>query len=206
MSSSISLDYYRKKCFPTAHRLLLERRLLKYFLQITGDVLVIGAGKLNYNKLLPNAASVLSTDLSASSYIDCIADAHDLPFSSSSFDSVVAIEVLEHLNQPKLAITEVFRVLKPGGCFLSSVPFMFHIHGHPQDYNRFTEDGLRLCFSPYRPDVFAYGNRLHVISDLISTSYRFFAPLRIINFFLTLPLLSWTAPDCPSGYIVTVYK
>ena len=51
---------------------------------------------------------------------------HDLserfPFESNSFDAAVCIEVLEHLYDPKFTVQELFRVLKPGGLLVTSVP------------------------------------------------------------------------------------
>jgi len=44
-----------------------------------------------------------------------IADVHKLPFRNNSFDIVSAIETLEHLQNPKLALSEIYRVLKPRG-------------------------------------------------------------------------------------------
>jgi SAM-dependent methyltransferase len=50
------------------------------------------------------------------------ADARDLPFSGSSFDIVVCLDVLEHIVEDALVASEIYRVLKPGGRFLISVP------------------------------------------------------------------------------------
>jgi SAM-dependent methyltransferase len=52
---------------------------------------------------------------------DYLADAHSIPFQSSSFDCVFSYAVLEHLHNPFLAIKEINRVLKPGGIFIGSV-------------------------------------------------------------------------------------
>jgi SAM-dependent methyltransferase len=49
-------------------------------------------------------------------------DARDLPFSESSFDIVVCLDVLEHIVEDALVASEIYRVLKPGGRFLISVP------------------------------------------------------------------------------------
>jgi glycosyltransferase involved in cell wall biosynthesis/ubiquinone/menaquinone biosynthesis C-methylase UbiE len=49
-------------------------------------------------------------------------DIHKLPFATSSFDKVLMSEVLEHLADDRLAMQEVYRVLKPGGVLALSVP------------------------------------------------------------------------------------
>lgn len=60
-----------------------------------------------------------------------IGDIIDLPFQNNFFDLVVAIEVLEHIENDQKAFKEIARVLKPGGCFLFSVPL------RPELYNEF---------------------------------------------------------------------
>lgn len=49
-------------------------------------------------------------------------DIHKLPFADNSFDKVLMTEVLEHLADNRVAMREVFRVLKPGGVLALSVP------------------------------------------------------------------------------------
>lgn len=45
-----------------------------------------------------------------------------LPFSDQSFDSVLMLDVLEHLNKRDIALREVHRVLKPNGQLLVAIP------------------------------------------------------------------------------------
>lgn len=51
-----------------------------------------------------------------------VADAHKLPFETSTFEAVFALEVLEHIFEPIKVIEEVKRVLKKGGYAVFLVP------------------------------------------------------------------------------------
>ena len=66
-----------------------------------------------------------------------------------SYDFIVCTEVLEHTLQPFNAVTEIRRLLKPGGLVFISVPFNFRIHGPLPDCWRFTEHGLKVLFSEF---------------------------------------------------------
>jgi len=52
---------------------------------------------------------------------DLQADAHAIPFRDATFDAVLAYAVLEHLYNPFVAVSEVARVLAPGGVFFGAV-------------------------------------------------------------------------------------
>lgn len=65
-----------------------------------------------------------------------VGDAHALPLANSCIDLVISKDSLEHFLQTPVVVTQVFRVLKPGGRFIIWVPFMHPFHG--DDYWRFT--------------------------------------------------------------------
>lgn len=50
------------------------------------------------------------------------ADARDLPWDAGTFDVVTAFEILEHIEEDDRAAAEMFRVLRPGGTLLCTVP------------------------------------------------------------------------------------
>jgi SAM-dependent methyltransferase len=66
-----------------------------------------------------------------------------LPFSDARFDTVLLSDVLEHVLHPTELLTEIRRLLVPGGKLLCNVPFMYWLHAQPYDYFRYTEHGLR---------------------------------------------------------------
>lgn len=53
-------------------------------------------------------------------------DDGDFPFENDRFDLVFSDWVIEHLPDPEAVYAEVFRVLKPGGCFLLRTPNTKH--------------------------------------------------------------------------------
>jgi SAM-dependent methyltransferase len=73
---------------------------------------------------------------------DIVADLHDLPVEDESFDFVLCTEVLEHVADPARVLSELHRVLRPGGGLLLSVPFVGELHEDPDDHLRFTRYGL----------------------------------------------------------------
>jgi SAM-dependent methyltransferase len=74
---------------------------------------------------------------------DLTYDGQRIPFPDQSFDTVLNVQVLEHTPQPRLLLSEMARVLKPGGLLILSAPFQFRLHEQPHDYYRYTSHGLR---------------------------------------------------------------
>lgn len=73
---------------------------------------------------------------------DFFADACHLPVADASIDTVVFLEVMEHLRHPDKALCEIARVLRPKGRLLMSMPFLYPIHDAPHDFQRLTLHGL----------------------------------------------------------------
>jgi SAM-dependent methyltransferase len=80
------------------------------------------------------------------SNIDIFSSAYNIPVESESFDSAICNAVLEHLEEPELAIRECYRILKPNGIAIYSVPFIWHLHEEPRDFYRFSKYGLTYLF------------------------------------------------------------
>jgi SAM-dependent methyltransferase len=73
---------------------------------------------------------------------DVYGDALLLPLASESFDVVILIDVLEHINDTQLLMQQIYRVLKPGGRAIIALPFLYPVHDAPRDFVRLTEYGI----------------------------------------------------------------
>lgn len=103
-----------------------------------------GSTKSGYHTLLKNTEKITTVNIDPEYGCDLVFDVQKpFPLESNSFDTVVSMNVLEHIFDFHPVFSEVHRVLKPGGTFASSTPFMFHVHGSPDDYFRYTESALR---------------------------------------------------------------
>ncbi len=141
-----------------------------------GVVLELGVGEHPYAR----SATTVSMDIDPTYGCDVCGDAHALPLATASFDTVVASQVFEHLHTPRLALSEVARVLRPGGHLLLAVPFLYFVHQAPHDYQRLTRYGLEQLFvdQPFDIQIQPFGGRLPAALDLIFTSTRSSSVLR----------------------------
>lgn len=74
--------------------------------------------------------------------VDIFGTAYDIPEPDASFDCVLCTAVLEHLEEPESALREAYRVLKPGGYGIYTIPMYWHLHEEPRDFFRYTKYGI----------------------------------------------------------------
>jgi SAM-dependent methyltransferase len=109
-----------------------------------GRVLDYGCADVPYRRFFPATADYVTADLPGNSAASVeIRDDGSVPCEDESFDAVVSTQVLEHVDDPRLYLSECRRVLRPGGRLLLSTHGMMLYHPDPVDYWRWTCAGLR---------------------------------------------------------------
>lgn len=114
---------------------------------LQGRMLDIGCGDKPYEAALrPYVTEHIGLDhpdsLHGLAHADIVASAYEIPVGDRHFDSLLATEVLEHLEEPLAALTEWARVLAPGGCIVITTPMIWHLHEEPRDFYRYTPHGV----------------------------------------------------------------
>lgn len=129
------MDYFRKylKVAPLSHS--LWRSLEAYAISkidLKSPVLDIGCGfgefaGVFFDNMIEIGVDIDQKDLALAGqkkrYKSLIfADARNLPFEDKSFNSIISISTLEHIEGVEKVFKEAYRVLKDGGIFVFTVP------------------------------------------------------------------------------------
>lgn len=113
-------------------------------------VLDIGCGDKPFRRWLSEGQHIgidIDSNSAADYVLDCNTDC--FPMAKDSVDGVILSNSLEHIFDTSHLLTEISRVLKPGGLIYFSVPMTFPVHAHPDDYYRFTPYYFERVFSDW---------------------------------------------------------
>lgn len=112
---------------------------------LKGRLLDVGCGDMPFRTELESQVTAYDglDFFPRSDRVRYVADAQDMHMIDAGvYDSVLCLEVLEHVPDPFRAMAEIGRVLRPGGSLVLSVPHLSRLHDLPHDYYRYTRHGV----------------------------------------------------------------
>ena len=195
-----NLYYNLLKIFGPTYPYPLNKEIKK-IINIDNNKLIcldIGSGNLQANK------NFINLDFHPYDKVDLVGDASNIPIKSGSINFVFSKSFLEHAKNPEKVVNEIYRILKPKSFTIHSIPFLYPIHASPFDYNRYTDEGLKILFKKFKilkiinisgPFTLINIILLEIISGLFSLvnnklgtlSYIFFifllSPVKYLDFF-----------------------
>jgi SAM-dependent methyltransferase len=103
----------------------------------------VGSAFSPYRAQIERAGYTVQTlDVDPASGADHIGPVEHTGLADAAFDLIVCTQVLEHVRRPDEALTELRRILKPGGHLILALPHVWPYHPCPRDFWRFTQEGV----------------------------------------------------------------
>lgn len=181
---------------------------------LRGRVLNAGAGWRDISHLIDG--ELINQDLpydgDQRSNIQIYSPLHRIPEADDSFDSIVCIAVMEHVENPEEVVPEFFRVIKPGGHVIVSVPFLQPEHKVPTDFQRYTKDGLERLFRHHGFEVISCKPLFSVYHTLHWILYELVRLNQSLHFkllrYTLVPFVGWLArrSDLQSEKLASVFQ
>ena len=95
------------------------------------------------------SSDVVNVDIHPYPGVSIVADATAVPLEDGSVARIISDNVLEHLIDPRAAVAEMKRLLQSGGMVYVATPFLYPFHSSPNDYQRWTKEGLIQLFQDF---------------------------------------------------------
>jgi SAM-dependent methyltransferase len=144
-SDSIIHRLYKVFSPPTAVLVSDKGKITRFLSSLEEGACVVDIG----SGVKRRAENVINLDIGPFPNVDLVFDGGDLPIRDGTVDGVISTAVLEHIPDATRYVSELYRILKGGGKFLITVPFMMGFHSSPSDYRRYTTVGLEALFSRF---------------------------------------------------------
>jgi len=116
----------------------------------------------------------IGADIRNGSGVDVILNLHRINLPSESVGTVLVLDTLEHVEFPRKAIEESYRILKSNGILIMSSVMNFPIHNFPHDYWRFTPECFRSLLKPFNLSVVEFVGRQTFPHTIIGIGFKGF--------------------------------
>jgi len=161
------------------------RELIKQFVKICAETLPISEpiyefgslqvpGQEGFADLRPffPGRQYIGVDMRKGAGVDVILNLHQINLPSESVGTVLILDTLEHVEFPRKAIEESYRILKPNGILIISSVMNFPIHDYPHDYWRFTPEAFKSLLAPFKSSLVGFAGKSNFPHTVIGIGFK----------------------------------
>jgi ubiquinone/menaquinone biosynthesis C-methylase UbiE len=161
------------------------RELIKEFVKIVAEILPVsepiydfGAlqtpGQEGFADLRPvfPGKKYIGCDLREGPGVDLILNFQNVELPSESAGTVLSLDTLEHVEFPRKAMNEAYRILKPDGILIISSVMNFSIHDYPYDYWRFTPEGFKSLLKAFPSSIVDFAGEENFPHTVIGIGFK----------------------------------
>jgi hypothetical protein len=185
-------------------RRYIKNMILKLKNSNITNILDIGSGIKNWSYLFSNKTHYDTVDLRDNVNATYVGDFFNISF-LTKYDFIIATELIEHLPNTKYFFERVNYLLEDDGLLLISFPFFFKIHADPNDYYRFTLQGIEELAKEHFEviDSYHHGNKVQIIWETFVDG-KYLYPLKLLNYIIAK--IDFRDKYFPLGYVVVLRK
>jgi SAM-dependent methyltransferase len=115
----------------------------------------------------------VGSDMREGPGVDRVLDLHDIDLPDASAACVICLDTLEHVEYPRKALAELYRILRSDGIAIISSVFEFPIHNYPNDYWRFTPEGFRSLLREFQHnEIFSFGATEFTPRSIVGVGFK----------------------------------
>lgn len=115
--------------------------------------------------------------------VDRILNLHNIEVPPGSVGTILVLDTLEHVEYPRIALEQVYEVLKPGGMAVITSVMKFPIHEFPYDYWRFTPQGFKSLLNNFAYEFVDFAGDERFPHTVVGIGFKDHTPADSLNEF-----------------------
>lgn len=161
------------------------RKHLRRYVQLVADTIEINEPIFEFGSLQVHEDSELEDlrplfrgktyvgcDMRPGPGVDRVLNLHQLDLPNGTIGTAICMDTMEHVEYPRQAISELYRILKPGGALILSSVMNFPIHGYPNDYWRFTPEGFRSLLKIFDHSAVGFSGPENFPDSIVAVAFK----------------------------------
>lgn len=165
------------------------RQLIREFVRICAETLPIPEpiyefeslqvpGQEGFADLRPffPGKKYIGSDIQEGPGVDVILDLHNIDLPAESAGTVIVMDTFEHVEFPRRAVEQIYKVTRPNGTVMISSHMREIIHAYPNDYWRFTPECFKSLLKPFPNSFVSYAGKEWFPHTVVGIGFKGPAP------------------------------